>query len=400
LGQWVDRHMAALIVAAFVLGALLGWVLGPRAAPLDAVSGLFVRLIQMIVAPLIVATVVIGVHEAARQAEAGRIALGVALAFAGLTGVALAIGMGGALLLAPGAGLDLTAGAAAGVAPAPFAWTDIVPKNLVDALARGDTLQLVVFGLLFGWATVRAGDAGARVAEDLATFVAVLFALTRLLVRLAPPAAFAATAALVGGRGLDALAGFLLLGAVVLAGLAALALAVIPAYLLATGTPIRATWRLARAATLIGFATASGAAALPVAMDALAKGGVPPRVVGFVLPLGAVFNLTGSTLFVGAASLFLFQSAGRSLGAAELLSLFGLLFAVSKAIPAVPRGSLALIAAAVGGAGVPAEVVASGIGALLAIDALLDMSRTGVNVWGHCAVAAATGRRAAGAAPG
>jgi proton glutamate symport protein len=211
------------------------------------------------------------------------------------------------------------------------------------------------------------------------------------LVLLAPLAAFGATAALVGGQGFGALAAFLRLFLVVLGGLAIFALGVVPAYLLLTRTAVGRVWRMAQQPVTIGFVTASGAAALPIAMESLVKGGVPRTVAAFVLPLGAVFNLAGSALFVGAAVSFLMQAAGLLPDLPTLLGLFAILFFVTKAIPAIPRASLAIIATTASGVGIPAEMVAAGIGALLAVDALLDMTRTAVNVWGHCAVATSIG---------
>ncbi len=392
--RWIDKRLAELILLGFATGVLTGWLAGPAAGGLGVLSDGFVRLLQMVVGPLILATVITGIHEASRQPDAGRLAGQVVMSFAILTAVALALGLAGAQLLQPGAGLRFAPSGdpASGTAIGTFALIDIIPRNLFDALARGDTIQLVVFGLLFALAALKAGRAGDRVADALGSFTQILFALTRMLVRLAPLAAFGATAELIGSQGFSALRGLVELALVVLGGLAILALVVVPAYLAIMSTSVRDCWRAARAPVIIGFVTASGAAALPIAIESLVKHGVASRVASFVLPLGAVFNLSGSTLFVGAATLFLIQASGQSLTPLELAGLFGVLFVLTKAIPSVPRASLALIATAATGAGVPAHVVAAGTGALLAVDAILDMTRTAVNLWGHCAVATATAK--------
>ena len=387
--RWIERHMVALILLGFAAGLVCGLLLGPAAAPLSALSDMFVRLIRAIVAPLILATVAAAIHSAGRHHRAARLIGHVAGSFALLTAIALALGMGGALLFHPGAGVALSTENPVAVTPARAGIAAAIPDSLFDALARADTLQLVVFALLLGWACLRAGPAGDRMVAALDTVSSVLFAFTRIVVLLAPLAAFGATAALVGTKGLSVLFGFAALAGVVLGGLAILALLVIPLYLRLHGVSTLHTWRLARSCVLVAFATASGAASLAVCIESLIEGGVPKRIAAFVPPLGAVFNLTGSTLFVGAAALFLLQANGVTPDAAMLAAMFLSLFFVTKAIPAVPRASMAVLAAWLTGFGLPVEAVAAGIGALLAVDALLDMTRTATNMWGHVAVALA-----------
>ena len=387
--QWIERHMVALILGGFALGILAGLALGPAAAALAGLSDIFVRLIRAIVGPLILTTVASAIHMAGRQQGAGRLIAHVVLSFLGLTAVALALGMAGALLFQPGVGVELPGGADMVVTPAKTGVAAAVPDSLFDALSRTDTLQLVVFALVLGWACLRAGTAGQKVAAAFDAVASLLFAFTRLVVLLAPLAAFGATAALVGARGLAILSGFAAFAGVVFGALALLGLLVIPLYLKLHGVSVRQAWRLARSAILVAFATASGAAALAICIESLVEGGIDRRIAAFVPPLGAVFNLTGSTLFVGAATLFLLQANGIRPDTAMVAMIFGSLFFVTKAIPAVPRASMAVLAAYAGGLGLPAEAVAAGIGALLAVDALLDMTRTATNMWGHAAVAVA-----------
>jgi proton glutamate symport protein len=387
----IGRHqMSGLQIAlAFVLGAVAGLIFGDRVAELKAVTDIFLRFLQMVVGVLMFATLVAGIHAAGRHAKARHVTISTIASFCALTAIALCIGMAGSLIFEPGVGLALLQASAPPAPAVSFHWMRLVPSNIVDSLARGDTLQIVVFAVCFGIATLSAGKSGDRVSAGLGDISQVLLTFVQFLVRFTPIVAFCGTAALVGSNGIGALLQYLLLAGIVIAGLAMMAFIVFPLYALAYGVPFRQVWQAARAPVLVGFFTASGAAALPVAMASLSERAQSTGVIGFVVPLAAAFNLTGSTLFAGSATLFLLQASGAELSVLLSVQVFLILFVVSKAIPSVPRGSLALIAMAASGAGASVDQVAAGIGALLAIDALLDMMRTAVNVLGHCTVASA-----------
>lgn len=215
---WIERHMVALILLGFAGGLAAGLMLGPVAAPLAALSDVFVRLIRAIVAPLILATVVSAIHSAGSHDRAGWLMGHVAGSFAMLTAIALLLGMGGALLFQPGASITLSAEPHVAVSPAKTGVSAAIPDSLFDALARADTLQLVIFALVLGWACLRAGNAGAKMADAFDVIASVLFAFTRIVVLLAPLSAFGATAALVGTKGMSVLFGFAALAGVVLGG--------------------------------------------------------------------------------------------------------------------------------------------------------------------------------------
>jgi proton glutamate symport protein len=175
-------------------------------------------------------------------------------------------------------------------------------------------------------------------------------------------------------------------------GLGLMLFALMPLLAVAFGVPLGGFVRAVKAPFAIAFATTSSAAALPKAMEAMEAFGVPRRIVAFVLPVGNTFNLSGGALYIGVAALFVLQAFNRVPALSDQLVLSGILYVASKGIANIPRGSLLALAAGLANFGAPAEVVAASFGLLLAIDPLLDMPRTGVNITGNCLAAALVAR--------
>jgi Na+/H+-dicarboxylate symporter len=376
-----------LTLCALPVGALIG-LLTPQAADLwELMPRIFVRLLSLVVGPLVLTTITTGLFRMARGGTAGRLLAVALLWFFLITGCSTAMGMALSSLTMVGYGIRLTGGISSSASVAAhFDWLTLLPDNLFGALARGDTVQLAGCGVLLALAMRRSGEIGEWVASAIEKVARVFFELTGLLVRFTPLAALGSAAAFAARHQLSTLADLAGFAGVVAVGLVILGLVITPTLLLSHGIPIRATWRAARPAVLLGFSTASGAVALPVAIASLEERQLAAPVVRLIYPLAAIFNLAGSCLFMGAASVFLLNATDRPPSMETLVHLFVLLMILGKAIPAVPRGSLALIATSITAVGLEPTTVAAGIGLLLSIDAIFDMTRTAVQIWGHFAL--------------
>jgi proton glutamate symport protein len=273
----------------------------------------------------------------------------------------------------------------------PHAWDvllHLVPTSVVDAMARGDLLQVVVFATFFGVAVAALGPSGRPVVEVLDATGRAMFVVTRYVMWFAPIGVFAAMASTVGARGIGVLftlgrlvllmyVGLVVFVAVVIAGVSAL-----------IRVPFGSFVRAVREPFLLAFSTASSEAALPKAMEVMERFGVPPNIVAFVLPAGYSFNLDGTTLYLSLATLFVAQLAGASPSIGQQLMMMLTLMLASKGVAGVPRAALVVLTATLSQFGLPLE----GAAILLGIDQVLDMGRTGVNVLGNCIATAVVAR--------
>ena len=262
------------------------------------------------------------------------------------------------------------------------------PASIIDAMARGDVLQIVVFSFLFGAACAAIGAKAKPVVDFCESLAEVMFRYTNYVMYLAPLGVGAAIAATVGSKGLGVLFG---LGKLVLTMYAALIFFVV----VVLGTVV--SWRASRCAAsiravrepfLIAFSTASSEAALPLALENMERFGVPKHIVAFVLPTGYSFNLDGSTLYLSLASVFVAQAAGVHLSLGQQIIMMLTLMLTSKGVAGVPRAALVILAGTLSTFNLPME----GVAVLLGIDALMDMARTSVNVLGNCLASAVVAR--------
>ena len=357
---------------------------------LDLVTGVFINLIKMIIAPLIFATLTSGVARMDGGGRAGRVG-GRTIAWFLIAGViALAIGLTMASVLKPGAGIHLPATPAeAGAVKSDLSVKvflgHVVPTSIVDAMARNEVLQIVVFSLFVGSAMSALGARAAAALEIVEQLAAIMLKVTGYVMNVAPLAVFAAIASAVALHG-----GALIVIYAKFIGGFYLSIAILIGLLLAAGTVVirgRMPGLLAaiRQPTLLAFSTASSEAAYPSLLDGLIRFGVSPRVAGFVLPLGYSFNLGGSMLYATFAILFVAQIYGVEFSLAQKLALGAMLFVTSKGIAGVSRGSLVVVAATLPYFHLPQ----SGLLLILAADQLLDMGRSGANVIGNSIAAAA-----------
>lgn len=387
--------LTAQIFIGLVAGVLLGWLAPDTAVGLRPLADLFLRMIKMIIAPLLFATLVVGIAGTGDLRTMGRIGVKAMIYFTASTAIALAISLAMVNLFRPGAGVALPASEvdelAAMAARQQGAWDTVVhmvPTSVVDAMARGDVLQVVVFAVFFGVALAAVGEPGRPLVALLDALSHVMFRVTAYVMRFAPLGVMAAMAATVGGKGLAIL---VTLGKLVLVMYGALVLYVVVVIVGVSAiirVPFLSFFRAIREPFLIAFTTASSEAALPRALEVMERFGVPRRIVGFVLPTGYSFNLDGSTLYLAVASIFVAQMAGIELGWGQQLAMLLTLMVTSKGVAGVPRAALVILTATLTTFGLPLE----GAAILLGIDQVLDMGRTSVNVMGNCIATAVVAR--------
>jgi proton glutamate symport protein len=346
-------------------------------------STIFLNLIKMIIAPLIFATLVAGIAGAGHVKTVGRMGLRAIIYFELVTTLALLIGLVVANVLRPGDGVALAA-RPADVAAGGQSWDQIlvhaIPTSVIDAMARGDVLQIVVFSIIFAVALGMLGAKGQPVVQFCEVISETMFKFTNIIMYYAPIGVAAAIAYTVGTGGLNTLYGLgRLMGAFYLA-LVVFYLAVLVPVGWYFRIPMGAFVRAVREPALIAFSTTSSEAALPRAMEVMEELGCPRRIVAFVLPLGYTFNLDGSTLYLSMASMFVAQAAGVHLGIGQQITMMLTLMLTSKGVAGVPRAALVILTGTLASYGLPLE----GVTTILGVDALMDMGRTMTNVVGNC----------------
>ncbi|MFN7918073.1 MAG: dicarboxylate/amino acid:cation symporter [Vicinamibacterales bacterium] len=378
----------ARIFLGLLVGILVGWLWPSFAVEVRPLADIFLRMIKMIVAPLLFSTLIVGIAGSGDLKSLGRIGLKAIIYFEVATTIALVLGLVLVNVFQPGAGLAVPLGSDTSVVSGmqqaqPHAWDLILhmfPTSIVDAMARGDILQVVVFATFFGVAVASIGEKGRPVFAVMESVAHAMFKVTNYVMWFAPIGVFAAIGATVGGKGIGVL---LTLGKLVLVMYLALALFVVLVVVGASflvRVPFTAFARAIREPFLLAFSTASSEAALPDALEVMERFGVPKNIVAFVLPTGYSFNLDGTTLYLSLASIFVAQMAGVSLTTGQQLMMMLTLMLASKGVAGVPRGALVVLTGMLTQFGLPLE----GAAILLGIDQVLDMGRTGVNVMGNC----------------
>jgi len=383
----IPRSLTFWILVAIVVGAAVGHFFPDLAVSLRFVGQVFLRLIRTIVAPLLFATLVVGIAGHSNLRQVGRMGVKSLVYFEVVTTLALLIGWAAISITRAGDGITLPASVDASQLPAATSrtWQEIVlhvfPENIAKAVVDGEILQVVVFSVIFGSALAMVGEARRRpmlaFAESLAE---TMFKFTGIVMLLAPLGVGSAIAYTVGHLGVGVLINLAKLVATFYVAVAVFVLAVLLPIAWAVRVPLKRFARAVAEPVSIAFATTSSEAALPRAMEAMERLGVPRQIVAFVMPTGYSFNLDGSTLYLSLTALFVAQAAGVELTAGQQLLLLLTLMLTSKGVAGVPRGALVILMGTVASFGLPAEPVFM----ILGIDALLDMLRTSVNVLGNC----------------
>ncbi|MEN3336787.1 MAG: hypothetical protein V7647_463 [Acidobacteriota bacterium] len=347
-------------------------------------SQLFLRLIKMVIAPLIFSTLVAGIAGAGHFRAVGRMGLRALIYFECVTTLALMIGLVAVNLTRPGVGVNLPMGHASDITATAQTWDQIllhvVPDSVIDAMARGDVLQIVVFSVLFGIALGTIGEKGRPVVAWCEALAETMFKFTNIVMHYAPVGVGAAIAYTVGHGGLGVLYNLAWLIGTLYLSLAVLIVGVFLPIALIFKIPLRKFIRAVKEPAVIAFSTTSSEAALPRAMEVLERLGVPRRIVSFVLPLGYSFNLDGTTLYLSLAAVFVAQAAGVHLSVGQQITMLLTLMLTSKGVAGVPRASLVILAGTLASHGLPLE----GVTLILGVDELMDMGRTMTNVIGNC----------------
>lgn len=357
-----------------------------KVEPFSILADIFLRLIKMIVAPLVLTTLIVGVAKLGDISSVGRIGGKTLLWFIAASLSSLLLGMILVNLFKPGIAMDLplpdlgedTGIAHVGLTLKGFLY-HVFPTSLIDAMAKNEILQIVVFSLFFGVATASLGEQGKIVITFLDAVAHVILKLTGYVMGLAPVAVFGAMAAIIAKQGLGILTTYSIFIGEFYLGLLLLWVILGLAGSVVIGKRIVSLLKTVREPIILAFSTSSSEAAFPKTMELLQKFGCKDKIVSFVLPLGYSFNLDGSMMYMTFASLFIAQSYGIDLPIATQISMLLVLMLTSKGIAGVPRASLVVIAGTLATFDIPE----AGLALLLGIDPLLDMGRSATNVVGN-----------------
>lgn len=395
----MKNKFALFIIAAMVLGVATGWASNQYldAAQLEQaisiyrlLTKVFLLLIKMIIAPLVLFTLVAGIGHMEDAAAVGRIG-GKALGwFIAASIVSLLLGIVMVEWLQPGAGMNLQTAADAINAPNTSNFTlesfitHMIPSSIIDAMAKNEILQIVVFSVFVGTAIAMLDDKSPDIMRLAEQGASIMLKVTELVMKFAPFAIFGSLAATVAKQGLPILVTYAKFIGGFYSALGVLWIVLILAGLIFVGGRIFKILGAAREPALLAFSTASSEAAYPKLLDGLPKVGVSRKIVSFVLPLGYSFNLDGSMIYCTFATLFIAQAHGVDFTTGQLVMMLFLLLVTSKGIAGVPRASLVVIMATLSYFGLPDAWIAI----VLGVDHLLDMGRSATNVVGNTVASA------------
>jgi len=394
MGRTVRRlSLTTWIFLGMTAGVALGILAPGFAKQLGPFSNVFLRLVRSIVAPLIFATLVSGIAGGGELKHMGRIGLKAIVYFEIVTTLALFIGLAAVNFVRPGEGVPIARTASEAALPQTettlgSVLEHVFPASIIDAMARNDALQVVVFAFLFGAACSAIGAKSAPVVQFCGALAEVMFRYTSYVMYLAPLGVGAALAVTVGSKGVGVLFGLGKLIVTMYAALVVFLVVVLGSVLLIARIPAVAFVRAVREPFLLAFSTASSEAALPLALQNMERFGVPKHIAGFVIPTGYSFNLDGTTLYLALATVFVAQAAGMHPSIGEQLVWMLTLMVTSKGAAGVPRAALVLLSGMLTTFHMPME----GAAVLLGVDAILDMARTSINVLGNCLASAVVAR--------
>jgi proton glutamate symport protein len=388
------KSLTTWILTSMVIGAEIGYSFPDFAQDLNVLSKIFLRLVKTIIAPLIFATLVVGIAGHSNLKQVGKMGVKSLIYFEVVTTLALFIGLAAINFSRAGEGITLKASETAQIQAQPKqSVSDIIlhifPENIAKSVAEGQVLQIVVFSILFGIGLAMLAENRRRPMLEFAESLAeTMFKFTNIIMYFAPVAVGAAIAYTVGHMGFGILVNLFQLLATLYMALLVFILAVLLPAALIFRIPIRKFVLAIAEPVSIAFATTSSEAALPRAMEAMESIGVPRKVVAFVMPMGYSFNLDGTTLYLSLASIFVAQAAGIDMSWEQQLLMVFTLMLTSKGVAGVPRASLVILLGTAASFNLPVEPIFI----ILGIDELMDMARTAVNVVGNCLASAVVAR--------
>ncbi len=361
------------------------------ASNFSILSDIFLRLIKMIIAPLVLAVLVMGVAKVGDFKSVGRIGGKTLLYFTFATLLSLSLGLVLVNLFEPGKVMHLDlpentadAGIKANSQTASNFIAHIVPDSIIRVMAENEILPIVIFALFFGIAAASIGEQGKPMIKAMDSLSHVMFKVTNFVMNFAPVGVFGAITAVVIQQGLDVLSGYAYLIACFFGGLLFFVFGVL--FTICTVLRIKFFSLLShiKEPILLAFSTASSESAMPKTIEQLEKFGISNRIVSFVLPLGYSFNLDGSIMYMTFATVFIAQSYGIDMSMADQIQMMLILLITSKGVAGVPRASLVVIAGMLSMFNIPGE----GLLLLLAVDQILDMGRSATNVVGNAVASA------------
>ncbi|HEY2623590.1 MAG TPA: dicarboxylate/amino acid:cation symporter, partial [Dyella sp.] len=365
------------------------------AAGLAIITDAFLRLIKMIIAPLVFASLVSAIARMGGASEIGRIGFRAMAWFIGASFVSLTIGLAMAHWLQPGLALrsivahvQASPMAASGVDAAGFTFADfmthLIPRSIVEAMAGNEILQIVVFSIFIGTAAAALKEKVRPFVELIEQLAAIMFKVTDYVMKTAPLAIFAALASSICLHGIGIVGTYARFVAGFYLSLGILWAVLIAALVFIVGSRGFRLLASIRQTVLLAFATSSSEAAYPRLLEQLVAFGIPRSIASFVLPLGYSFNLDGAMMYCTFAILFIAQAYGVELSLAQQITLFGVLMLTTKGMAGVPRAAIAVIAVTLHYFNLPD----SGIALVLAVDHVLDMGRSATNMLGNSVAAA------------
>ncbi len=379
------------VLVAVALGALLGALQPSLGAAMKPLGDGFIKLVKMLIAPIVFTTVVTGIAKMGDLRRVGRIGLKGIVYFEILTTFALALGLIIGELARPGAGMNvdpaaLDTSAIAGYTASGHALSttdfllNIIPKDVADAFARGDILQVLLFSILFGVALAAFKAQGSVVLRFVEELSHVLFRIVAIVMRLAPLGAFGAMAFTVGKYGLRSLLSLGQLMATFYATSLLFVLLVLGLVMRWAGLSIFRFLRYLREEILIVLGTSSSESALPLLMRKMERLGCPESVVGLLVPMGYSFNLDGTSIYLTLATLFIAQATNTHITLGQELEILAVLLLTSKGAAAVTGGGFITLAATLSAVG---NIPVAGLALLLGIDRFMSEARAITNLIGN-----------------
>ena len=391
---WHRPSLTTMIMVGLVVGTIIGWLKPEWGNALFFLRDIFLNLIKSVIGPLVFSTLVVGIAGGGDLRKVGRMGVKALIYFEIVTTAALIVGLAVVNFMKPGVGVSLGGDQAEILKsmseshPRTLVETlvHVFPASIFDSLVRGDVLQIVAFAVLFSMAVAVAGEKGQPIVRAMESLSQVMFKMTHYVMLFAPFGVGAAMAHTVGTQGPGVLVS---LGHVIFTYYLAILIfivVVLGLVVLIARVPVLQFIRAVREPAAIAFATTTSEAAMPKAMEAMERFGVPRRVVAFVMPTGYSFNLDGSMIFLAVASVFIAQAAegtsGQHMTMSQQIVMMLTFMVTSKGIAGVPRSSILVLLATLGHIFPPA-LAATGVAILLGIDAIMDMGRSCMNVIGN-----------------
>ncbi|MEJ8547563.1 cation:dicarboxylate symporter family transporter [Brevibacillus borstelensis] len=395
--------LAIQIVIGLFLGILVGAIFygNPAVASyLQPIGDIFIRLIKMIVVPIVISTLIVGVAGVGDIKKLGKIGGKTILYFEIVTTIAIIVGLVAANLFHPGVGVDMThltktdihqyVETAESTQSHGFVDTfvNIVPKNVFEAIVKGDMLAIIFFSVLFGLGVAAAGEKGQPVLRFFQGVADAMFWVVNTIMKFAPFGVFALIGVTVSKFGLSSLVPLGKLVILVHVTMLFFILVVLGAIARMSGISIFSIIKILKDELLLAYSTASSESVLPKIMEKMERLGCPKAITSFVIPTGYSFNLDGSTLYQALAALFIAQMYDIHMPISAQITLMLVLMVTSKGIAGVPGVSFVVLLATLGSVGIPLE----GLAFIAGIDRLLDMARTVVNVVGNSLAAVVISR--------